>query len=180
MPSSAAVSETERVDRQQLRRMLNRERIAPDLYALDGGHPSERHVLDKRGNDWVVYYSERGEENGLTRFSTEADACQELLDRLRREPTAIVWLFPDEARRLTRRLAEHGFETGVRIQVPVLHDEVTLHLPEQRLRSASERELIDDLQSELGRTVAVRGYTDLPSWTRPLEAIVRFDWGPGI
>jgi hypothetical protein len=75
------------VDRQELTAILRQEGINADCFALDGGHPSERYVLDSRPDGWVTYYSERGQESGLRKFDTEDEACRHVLDQLRRDPT---------------------------------------------------------------------------------------------
>ncbi|MFN0027373.1 MAG: hypothetical protein ACKV2O_09380 [Acidimicrobiales bacterium] len=74
-------------NRQELGEILRREGINPNAYALEGGHPSERYVIDLRPAGWVVYYSERGLETGRREFDTEAEACRYLLDLLRNDPT---------------------------------------------------------------------------------------------
>jgi hypothetical protein len=74
------------VDRASLRAALDRERVSPDHYSLEGGHPFERYVLAIREGGWAVYYSERGLETGLAVFETEDEACSELLLRIVRDP----------------------------------------------------------------------------------------------
>jgi hypothetical protein len=49
---------------------------------MTGGHPSECYVLDQRGGEWIVYYSERGAESGLRSFESEDLACRYLADLL--------------------------------------------------------------------------------------------------
>jgi hypothetical protein len=65
--------------RDRLKQTLDDQAIDPRAYSLFGGHPSEDFVLDNRGTDWVVYYSERGLESGLRSFPTEDLACRHLL-----------------------------------------------------------------------------------------------------
>ena len=74
-------------NRQQLGDILHREGINPNTYALDGGHPSERYVLDIRPGGWAVYYSERGLESERREFDSKDEACNYLLDKLRSDPT---------------------------------------------------------------------------------------------
>ena len=74
-------------DRKELDDVLRREGIDPNAYALDGGHPSERYVIDGRPGGWAVYYSERGLESGRQDFATEDEACRYLLDLLRNDLT---------------------------------------------------------------------------------------------
>ena len=75
------------VSRDELAEILDREGINPNSYALDGGHPSERYVLDVGPNGCAVYYSERGRETGRREFATEDEACRHLLDTLRQDRT---------------------------------------------------------------------------------------------
>ena len=56
------------------------------VYALAGGFPDERYVVEDL-TEWVVYYSERGLERGLSAYPTEAKALADLLDWLVRDPT---------------------------------------------------------------------------------------------
>jgi len=53
------------LDRERLAVLLTRRGVDPTAYSLSGGHPSECYVLDHRGYEWVVYYSERGLETGV-------------------------------------------------------------------------------------------------------------------
>lgn len=77
------------MNRKDLVEILHHEKINPSHFALDGGHPSERHVLDYRpGAGWVVYYSERGGESDLRAFDSESEACRHLLQTLREDPLA--------------------------------------------------------------------------------------------
>ena len=67
-----------------LRTVLDLEGIPESVYSLDGGHPSEALVLDERPPGWAVYYSERGQETGLTLFDSESEACAYMLEQLMR------------------------------------------------------------------------------------------------
>jgi hypothetical protein len=73
--------------RDRLVAFLDREHVSAEAYSLDGGHPDERYVVDHRGHEWVVYYSERGLESGLRTFTRAADAYGDLRDQLLRDPT---------------------------------------------------------------------------------------------
>jgi hypothetical protein len=48
---------------------------------------SEGYVLDHRGHEWVVYYSERGLESGLRSFESEDLACRHLADLVWKDRT---------------------------------------------------------------------------------------------
>ena len=39
-------------------------------------------MLRKKGQEWIVYYSERGKQFDIKRFSTENEACEDILKRL--------------------------------------------------------------------------------------------------
>jgi hypothetical protein len=75
------------MNRDRLKRILDEQGFNPSAYSLFGGHPSEKYVLDDRRSEWVVYYSERGLESGLTAFPSEDLACRHLADLLWRDAT---------------------------------------------------------------------------------------------
>ena len=88
--------------REELLAILESEGVNPNAYSLDGGHPSERLVLAHSANGWVVYYSERGLESGWQFYATESEACEHLLNGLRRDASVYMHLVvgplpPDEA-----------------------------------------------------------------------------------
>ena len=76
------------MNRVGLKRLLDQEGINPNRYALHGGLPAERYCLEGRDGSWSVYYSERGRKVEERSFNTEAEACEELLRRLRKDPSA--------------------------------------------------------------------------------------------
>jgi len=81
------------MDRSSLREFLNRERIDPRAYGLEGaaGLPiedrEERYFLEKVQSGWSLYYWERGLRSGETSFRSEDEACRHLLDLLLRDST---------------------------------------------------------------------------------------------
>jgi hypothetical protein len=75
------------MDRISLRILLDTEGVDPESYSLDGGMPFESYVLEPRGSEWVVFYSERGLRAGEEVFGTEDEACGRLLDSILRDPT---------------------------------------------------------------------------------------------
>ena len=75
------------LDRKRLAALLTRHGVAAAAYSLSGGHPSECYVLDHRGYEWVVYYSERGLETGLRSFQSEDLACRHLAELLWKDRT---------------------------------------------------------------------------------------------
>lgn len=75
------------LNRDGVRRALDREGINRDCFSLEGGHPPERLVLSMVPGGWVVHYSERGIESGRRDFTTEDEACRYMLESLLRDPT---------------------------------------------------------------------------------------------
>jgi hypothetical protein len=47
-------------------------------------------MLDQRNGRWFVYCSERGLESEKKEFAAESEACEDLLKRLRNDPTTLV------------------------------------------------------------------------------------------
>jgi hypothetical protein len=74
--------------KQELKDTLNREGFRADSYDLEGGMLPERLTLAREGYRWCIYYSERGLQTGKEYFESESQACQNLLDQLRDEPSA--------------------------------------------------------------------------------------------
>ena len=73
------------MNRAKLKQVLDNEGIRADAYDLEGGDGSERYNLRECNGVWDVYYSERGIESGLRRFSNEQEACVHLLNLLRED-----------------------------------------------------------------------------------------------
>ena len=69
-------------------RSVAQERIRDNAYDLNGGHLSETYTLGEANGRWFVYYSERGLESGKKEFATETEACEYLLNKLKKDPTA--------------------------------------------------------------------------------------------
>lgn len=59
------------MNRSELRRLLEAGGFYPFVYDLDGGPVVESHVLENRGYEWVVYYSERGSHDAKEVFFDE-------------------------------------------------------------------------------------------------------------
>jgi hypothetical protein len=59
--------------------------VREGTYNLFGAHLDDAIVMDRRPEDWVVFYSERGGEYSLTVHDDEASACADLLTRVTRE-----------------------------------------------------------------------------------------------
>lgn len=75
----------------ELKAYLESRHIHPDAVSFGVGLPyeTERYCIVKQGNEWEVYYSERGTKGGLMRFHTEDQACRYLLGLLQKDKS--VW-----------------------------------------------------------------------------------------
>jgi hypothetical protein len=69
-----------------LKGILERERFIPSTYSLTGGRHQDAYCLSYERGQWSVYYSERGEETDKVSFSSEGEACEYLLQKMRRDP----------------------------------------------------------------------------------------------
>jgi len=75
----------EDVDRVQLDRALHSLHIAPTTYSLAA--PShEAYCMSEEPDGWHVFYSERGLRTGDRVFSSEASACDALLEMITSDP----------------------------------------------------------------------------------------------
>ncbi len=68
---------------QQLEEVLLRNKVPKELYSLKGGLPSEAYCM-KKNDKWEVYYSERGIKQNIGKFETEDDACNCLLEEIKK------------------------------------------------------------------------------------------------
>lgn len=75
------------MDREALKALLDAENVDPSAYSLDDGMRFEAYVIERRPNDWSVYYSERGLRSGEVVFQSEDEACAHLLDLVLRDST---------------------------------------------------------------------------------------------
>lgn len=71
------------MDIEELKEILQNEKIPEDFYSLKGGLPNESYCIEKKGNIWDVYYSERGSKTDLKKFDTEDEACRHLYKRVK-------------------------------------------------------------------------------------------------
>ncbi|WP_174805442.1 hypothetical protein [Hymenobacter sp. UV11] len=83
----------------ELREALVAANISQGAYWLSGGLPVEAYTIGQVGENWEVYYSERGQKAGLQTFTSEPEACTYFFNLIttdkttlitRREPTAIT------------------------------------------------------------------------------------------
>ena len=63
-----------------------KEHLVPShLYNLKGGARTNRICLGRsKDNIWEVYFSEKKNKIGLMRFATENEACQHMMDEIRK------------------------------------------------------------------------------------------------
>ncbi|GAA3524508.1 hypothetical protein GCM10022393_43600 [Aquimarina addita] len=56
-----------------------------DIVSFDQEFPNEAYCIRlNQENKWEVYYSERGNKNDLKEFSSESEACTDLLKRMKK------------------------------------------------------------------------------------------------
>ncbi|GAA4038181.1 hypothetical protein GCM10023063_24130 [Arthrobacter methylotrophus] len=75
------------MNRSELNQILLTEGFYPFSYDLNGGPAPEAHILENRGYEWAVYYSERGDHVAEEVFFSESEACEFFLDRMRSDPS---------------------------------------------------------------------------------------------
>ena len=75
------------MNKNELRKALEREGFSHKCYDLEGGLLSERYTLANEANTWSVYYSERGLQAGKKLFASESEACEYFLNELRSDST---------------------------------------------------------------------------------------------
>ena len=88
------------MNREELKEVLDKEKIDPHYYSLDGlaGGPYDNvMILEKEGSRWLVYYYERGEKWDIHVFETEDEACKLLLQRILRYPDTRIWEDPERS-----------------------------------------------------------------------------------
>jgi hypothetical protein len=76
------------MNREELLGILRSEGIRDDSYSLDGGLRDDTLTLDRVGEKWIVYYSERGKRWDERSFTDEDSACRYLLRLLRSDRSA--------------------------------------------------------------------------------------------
>ncbi len=77
------------MDRDELGRQLKAASVRADAYDFVGDETAnETLVLRSEGDDWVVYYAERGLQTAKRIFASEAQACEYFLELICSDPTA--------------------------------------------------------------------------------------------
>lgn len=75
----------------ELRSELQRRRVPGFAYSI-GRDENETFCLVQEPDGWHVYYSERGNRNMETVFTSESAACEELLRWVLNERTVREWM----------------------------------------------------------------------------------------
>ncbi|KLU65353.1 hypothetical protein DEAC_c29050 [Desulfosporosinus acididurans] len=71
------------MNRKELRNLLKIKGVPEYYYNLDEvGETDQKVCLGIDNQGWIVYYSERGNKFDLLTFSTEDEACKDILKRL--------------------------------------------------------------------------------------------------
>ena len=70
------------MNKAELRKILTTKKISRSLYSLDGGLPNEKLCMSNDGDEWTIYYSEKGTKNVIERFDNEEDACNLLYEKV--------------------------------------------------------------------------------------------------
>ena len=73
--------------RDELTAELRKLRVPDFAYDLSGSDLSDTYTLRESDGTWFVYYSERGHQWDMRVFFSESEACEYLLDLVRREFT---------------------------------------------------------------------------------------------
>lgn len=72
------------MDSKELEAVLQLRNVPRGMYRIRGD-ANEAYCLVHEANDWLVYYSERGNRNDLRAHGSEDGACIDLLTRVLRE-----------------------------------------------------------------------------------------------
>lgn len=78
------------MNKKQLGKELKKLGIMPSVYCLDGGTPDEAYTVEGQGTSWGVFYYERGKQSVVKFFDSEDEACRDLLERLRADPSCYL------------------------------------------------------------------------------------------
>ena len=71
------------MDSKKLQHLLEEAGVPDELYNLhEAGRDDEKFCLCKKGEQWQVYFSERGVKTINKVFNTETEACQYIYEQL--------------------------------------------------------------------------------------------------
>jgi hypothetical protein len=71
----------------QLRKVFDSFGVQPSTVSFGVVNLPERYTILYEDSQWHVFYSERGNRNSESIYDTEADACDDLLFRIAKDPT---------------------------------------------------------------------------------------------
>ena len=71
------------MNRNELLAALRELRIPPTAYSLDGSGGGECYCLQADKNNWLIYYSERGQRHSIVSYPTEQEANEKFLAKLK-------------------------------------------------------------------------------------------------
>ena len=66
--------------------VLQRFGVDPKFYDLEGQAQDDAFVLRREGDGWHVFFAERGLRRDESVHATESGACDDLIERISRDP----------------------------------------------------------------------------------------------
>lgn len=73
------------MDIKKLEKMIKSKNIPSDCYSImKGGLPNETYCLTSEDDNWIVYYSEKGNRSGIKKFKNELEACQYFYEKIKK------------------------------------------------------------------------------------------------
>lgn len=70
---------------QKLKSELNKLGVSKSCSILGQKYPNESYCLMYENSLWIYYYSERGCRSNLKKFESEEEACEYLLEQVKRD-----------------------------------------------------------------------------------------------
>ncbi len=71
----------------ELKKELESLGVNEQTYSLYSDIGDEKYCLERTGERWCFYYSERGQKTGERSFDTESDACEYMYSIIESDPT---------------------------------------------------------------------------------------------
>ncbi len=72
------------MDRRQLELTLAAEGFPPDSYVMHGSDRNDTLNIEQQGRKFIVYYTERGTRSHEHEFPSEAEACEQFTELMKR------------------------------------------------------------------------------------------------
>ncbi len=66
----------------QLKLLFEKNHVPAHYYSFDSRVGSDTYVLEHRSDDWLLYYTERGNRFEEQQFVTEDEACRAMLAKV--------------------------------------------------------------------------------------------------